>query len=178
MLEWIGYFALALVTFVVVVALLASRRPDAFRYARTLRIAAPPEQLFALINDLKQMNTWNPFALRETGGTATYSGPDSGVGARHDFSGAKSGSGHIEIVESTPASRVLMRLFMTKPFQADNRVEFTLVPEGQQTAVTWAMSGQQPFLAKCMMLFIDCDKMVGRDFEEGLANLKAKAERV
>lgn len=177
MLEIVGYVVVGLVVVVAAIFAIAATRPDDFRFARTARIAASPARLFALINDLKQMNTWNPYALRETAGTGSYSGPASGVGARHDFAGAKSGSGHIEILEATPNARVLMRLFMFKPFQADNRVELTLVLEGSATAVTWAMSGKQPILAKVMTLFIDCEKMVGKDFEEGLANLKVKAEQ-
>jgi len=177
MLEILAFILIGLAIVIVTILAIAASRPDDFRFARTLRIAAPPDRLFALINDLSQMNTWNPYALRETAGTSTYSGPTSGPGARHDFAGPKSGTGHIEILEATADARVLMRLFMSKPFQADNRVEFTLVPDGDATAVTWAMSGKQPILAKVMTLFVDCDKMVGRDFDEGLGNLKTKAER-
>jgi hypothetical protein len=133
--------------------------------------------LFSLINDLRQMNTWNPYALRETTGTTTYKGAARGKGAMFEFAGSKSGTGSIEIVDSSAPANVVMRLSMVKPFKADNTVRFTLQPEGSATAVTWAMSGRQPLLAKAMTLFIDCDKMVGRDFEQGLANLKAIAER-
>ena len=176
MLEIIGYIALFLAILVGVIVVAASRRPDNFRFARTARIAASPERLFPLIADLRQMNTWNPYALRDTSGTGSYSGPVSGKGARHDFAGPKSGTGHIEIMEANPNANVAMRLFMTKPMNADNRVDFTLKPEGHLTEVTWAMTGQQPLMAKIMTLFIDCDKMVGKDFDEGLANLKAKVE--
>jgi hypothetical protein len=122
------------------------------------------------------MNRWNPFALRETGGTATYSGPAAGKGARFEFAGSKSGTGNIEIVDARAPSQVTMRLHMTKPMNADNTVEFTLVPQATATDVTWAMSGRQPLLAKAMTLFVDCDRMVGKVFEEGLANLKRLAE--
>lgn len=177
MLELAGYVFIALAVAVAAIFAIAAQRPDDFSFARTAMIAATPERLFGLINDLKQMNTWNPFALRETAGQSSYSGPESGPGARHDFAGAKSGTGHLEILDATPNRRVSMRLFMSKPFQADNRVEFTLVPQGTTTAVTWSMSGKQPLLAKVMTLFFDCEKMVGREFDEGLANLRAKAER-
>lgn len=189
-MEILGLIVLGVLGVVAAILLAASTRADHFRTARTLRIAATPERLFPLINDLRQMNTWNPFALRETEGTAIYGGTASGPGQAYKFVGPKSGAGSIEIVEATPPSSVVMRLKMTKPFKADNRVEFTLVPAaamsgavGTQagststgTAVTWAMTGRQPLLAKAVGLFIDCDKMVGRDFEAGLANLKAKAE--
>ena len=171
---WI--IVLALVGAVAAVLAAASTRPDDFRTARTLKISAPPERIFPLINDLRQMNTWNPFALRDTGVTATYGGGPNGPGQFHTFAGSKSGSGSIEIIEAMPASKVVMRLKMTKPLKCDNRVEFTLEPTVGATNVTWAMSGQQPLLAKAMSLFIDCDKMVGKEFEAGLALLKTKVE--
>lgn len=177
MLTVLTYLLFALLMLVVIVLFIASRRPDTFRTARTREIAASPEELYGLINNLRQMNTWNPYALRQTGGTVSYSGPDSGKGARFDFGGSKSGTGHIEIVDTQPHSRVTLRLAMVKPFKVDNTVEFTIVPKGSTADVTWAMHGQQPLLGKVMTLFIDCDKMMSRDFDEGLANLKAIAER-
>jgi hypothetical protein len=123
------------------------------------------------------MNTWNPYALRDTGGTSSYEGPASGKGAAFEFAGSKSGSGRIEIVGSTFPSEVVLQLSMVKPFKSDNTVRFTLEPRGPATDVTWAFSGRQRLLGKVMGLVIDCDRMMGRDFEEGLANLKAIAER-
>lgn len=176
MLEGSLYIAFGIAFLVGAMLLAASRRPDTFHAVRTKRIAAPPERLFPLIDDLRQMNTWNPYALRETSGTGNYRGPDRGVGATFEFAGRKSGTGDIAVTESVPNSKVVLRLRMFKPFKADNRVEFTLVPVGAETDVTWAMSGRQPLLAKCMAMIIDCDGMIGRDFEEGLANLEAKAK--
>jgi hypothetical protein len=177
MLDLIGFAALALVALIGGILAVAASRPDTFQTARMARIAASPERLYPLINDLRQMNSWNPYALREASGTTTYSGPASGKGAAFAFAGPKSGAGSIEIVDCVAPRSVVMRLLMVKPFKADNTVNFTLQPEGSATAVTWAMSGRQPLLAKVMTLFINCDKMVGRDFEEGLANLKAIAEQ-
>lgn len=177
MLETLGLIALAVFVAVGIVLAYAATRPDTFETARTARIAASPERLFPLINDLRQMNTWNPYALRDTTGTTTYRGPASGRGAAFEFAGPKSGAGSIEIVDSSASRNVVMRLLMVKPFKADNTVKFSLQPDGPATAVTWAMSGRQPLLGKVMALFINCEKMVGRDFEEGLANLKAIAER-
>ncbi len=176
MFDILIYIVIALVVIVGVILLIASRRPDDFAYARTVHIAATPQHLFGMINDLRQMNTWNPYALREKGGKAEYSGPAAGPGACFDFAGPKSGSGHVEILESAPPSSVVMRLAMVKPFKADHRVDFTIAPAASGADVTWAMSGKQPLLGKVMMLFIDCDRMVGRDFEEGLANMKKIAE--
>ncbi len=177
MLDILIYVALGLTVLIGVILAVASTRVDSFRTARTQRIEAPPAKLFPLINDLRAMNTWNPYALREPSGTNVYRGPASGPGAANEFATSKSGTGNIEILEAVPPSKVVLRLQMIKPFKADNRVEFTLVPHGSATDVTWAMSGKQPLLAKAMTLFIDCDKMVGRDFEEGLRNLKGIAER-
>lgn len=177
MLEILGYLLLGLLLAIAVILIAASRRPDVFRISRTARVTAPPDRLFGLINDLRRMNTWNPYALRDPSGAVGYSGPNFGPGSSFRFEGKKSGTGSIEILDAKQPSSVTMRLKMDKPFKADNTVEFTLRPNGAETEVSWAMSGRQPILAKCMTLFIDCDKMVGRDFEEGLANLKAIAER-
>jgi len=124
------------------------------------------------------MNTWNPFVEPDPAIKIAYSGPDSGKGAAHTWSGnGKVGEGRIEITDAAPSSRVTMRLDMLKPMKASNLVEFTLQPTGDSTAVSWAMSGRQPFMAKLMTVFIDCDKMVGSQFEKGLGKLKAIAER-
>ncbi|MFM9939014.1 MAG: SRPBCC family protein [Hyphomicrobiaceae bacterium] len=177
MLEIVVAILAVLALVIVGILLLASRRPDSFHTQRSLTIAAPAERLYGEIAELKAMNTWNPFALRDPASKISYEGPASGVGARHRFDGGKSGTGYVEVTKVEPPKAVTMRLVMVKPFKADNTVEFTLVPAGaDQTTVTWAMSGKQPLLAKCMAMFIDCDKMVGREFETGLAGLKAKVE--
>jgi uncharacterized protein YndB with AHSA1/START domain len=169
------YLLIALIAVVGTIVFIASRRPDTFRAARSLKIAAPPTRLHGLIDNPRQMNTWNPYALRETGGTATYSGPDAGPGATFHFAGPKSGAGSISVVDSTP-SKIVMRLKMTKPIAGDNRIEFTLKPEGDVTEVTWAMTGKPSLPAKVFSMFIDCERMMARDFDQGLANLKAIAE--
>lgn len=177
MIAILGYVLLALMLGLAAVLAIAATRPDRFHVARTKRIAAAPEHLFPMINDLRQMNTWNPFALREIGGRGDYSGPTTGKGAKFTFDGRKSGTGQIEILDTVAPSKVVMRLAMMKPIKADNTVEFMLKLEGSATDVTWAMSGRQPLIGKAMTLFVDCDKMVGREFEQGLANLKAIAEK-
>jgi len=169
------YLLLGVVVLVGAVLFLAARQPSSFHFARSLRIAAPQERLHGLINDLRKMNTWNPYALRETGGSSSYSGPDAGPGARFEFAGPKSGTGSISVVDSTP-SKIGMRLVMTKPIAGDNRVEFALKPDGDATEVTWAMSGKSSLPGRIFSLFIDCECMMARDFDEGLANLKAIAE--
>lgn len=171
---WI-YLLVALLGGVGVALFIASRRPDEFHAARSMTIAAPPARLHGLINNLQLMNTWNPYALRDRGGVAEYSGPEAGPGAKFHFAG-KSGTGSITVTDST-ASVIGMRLLMTKPFAGDNRVEFTLKPAGNGTEVTWAMKGMASLPAKLFALFVNCERMMARDFDEGLSNLKAIAER-
>jgi uncharacterized protein YndB with AHSA1/START domain len=175
MMKLIGIVVLVLVAGVL---LHAANKPDLFRVQRSASIQAPPEKIFALINDLRAFNTWNPYEKKDPNLKGRYSGPASGTGAGYAFDGNKDvGTGSIEILESSPPSRVTMRLSMIEPFKAQNTVEFTLVPIGGATNVTWAMQGPAPFIAKIIHVFVDMDKMVGRDFEAGLANLKSAVER-
>lgn len=166
-----------LVLAIAIVAAIASQRPDTFRVSRTASIAAPPDKLFALINDVREFNSWSPYVLRDPQATGRYTGPAAGPGARYDFDGKKSGSGSFEITQATPPSQVRMRLDMTAPFEVHNIVTFTLVPQGNATQATWAMEGPAPFLSKFMGVIFDMDRMVGTDFEAGLTNLKARAEK-
>ena len=83
----------------------------------------------------------------------------------------------MEITDSVPASHVKIRLDFVRPFEAHNVVDFTLEPHGDATNVTWAMHGPMPYISKVITLFVDMDRMVGKDFEAGLANLKAVAEK-
>ncbi|MBO0758694.1 MAG: SRPBCC family protein [Bradyrhizobiaceae bacterium] len=163
---------LAVITFVFALA-----QPDRFEVRRSTDIKAPAEAIFPLINNLHAFNTWNPFDKRDPNIKGTYAGPDSGNGASYSFESSKSGTGSVEIVEAMPSSKVIMRLTMIKPIAADNRVAFTLEPEGDTTRVTWAMDGGVPFAGKIIHLVFNMDKMVGRDFEAGLADLKALAEK-
>jgi uncharacterized protein YndB with AHSA1/START domain len=153
-------------------------RPAAFTVARTTTITAPPETIFPLINDLRAMNSWNPFDAGVPEAARSYGGPASGPGATYawDVKG-RAGAGNIAITHSVPASKVCMQLTMLRPFAGQNQVTFTLQPAGQDTHVTWAMSGRNTFMSKLMGLIMNMDKMVGGMFETGLADLKAKAER-
>lgn len=161
---------------VALIFLLAARRPDTFRVQRSELISAPPERVYPQIVALRTFNTWNPYALRDPTSRVSYEGPEEGVGARHRFAGGKSGTGYVEITGVKPNEAVSMRLVMLKPFKADNAIEFLLRPVAGGTEVSWAMQGRQPLLAKAMTLFLDCDRMVGGDFETGLKSLKAKLE--
>lgn len=168
---------LAIVAAVVAVLLYAASRPDSFSLERRITISAPPEKVHALINDVKAFNTWNPFALKDPAIKLRYEGGPSGPGAAYAWESETVGTGRMEIVEATAPSRVAMRLDFEKPMKGSNRVEFRLRPIGAQTEVTWAMSGPMPYLSKLITTFVDMDRMVGGDFEAGLANLKALAEK-
>jgi carbon monoxide dehydrogenase subunit G len=159
------------------VLLYAATRPDIFRVQRTISIKAPPDRLHPMINDLHQFNGWNPYNRKDPAMRGSYSGPAAGPGAGFDFEGNKDvGKGRIRIVDSAPR-QVTMQLDMLEPFEGHNTIEFRLAPQGDTTAVTWAMHGPSPFLAKLMGVFMNMDRMIGRDFEAGLADLKARAER-
>ena len=156
----------------------AATRPDVFQVRRTAVINAPPEKVFPLINDFKSWTSWSPYEKKDPAMKRTRSGPASGKGAVYAWQGNKEvGVGRMEITDSALPSRVTLNLDFSEPFEAHNVVEFTLDGRGDSTQVTWAMRGPVPYLAKIVHVLFDMDKMVGKDFEAGLANLKAVAER-
>jgi uncharacterized protein YndB with AHSA1/START domain len=168
---------LAAVAALALLLIYAATRPDSFRVERSMRIQAQPDKVFALINDLHSFNTWNPFEKKDPAIKGSYSGAASGKGAAYGWQSDKVGVGSMEIVDTAPASRVTMKLDFVKPFEAHNIAEFTLAPDAGATRVTWAMHGPAPFISKLMQVFFSMDKMVGKDFEDGLSNLKTLAER-
>jgi len=154
----------------------AASKPDTFMVRRSASIAAPPEKIFPMIDDLRAQSAWSPFE-KDPNMKRTHSGTPRGKGAVYAWDGNRQvGAGRIAITESVPSSKVVLMLDMSRPFKAHNTVEFTLDRIGAGTNVTWAMQGRQPYMAKVMGLFVDCDKMCGGMFEEGLAKLKALAE--
>jgi len=164
---------------VVVVALLvfASTKPDTFRVQRSASIKAPPEKIFALINDFHRWDAWSPWEKKDPAMKRALGAVASGKGAVYEWEGNNEvGKGRMEIAESSPPSKVTIRLDFVKPFEAHNTVEFALDPKGDATNVTWAMQGHTPYFAKVIHVFFDMDSMVGKDFEAGLANLKTLAE--
>ncbi len=155
----------------------AATRPDSFRTERSLDIAAPPEKLFPLIDDLRRWREWSPYEKKDPGMQRTLGGPLAGVGATYEWKGNREvGQGRMEIVDSQPPRLIRIQLDFISPFEAHNTAEFTLAPSGNGTRVTWALSGPSPYLSKLIGLFMDMDKMIGRDFEAGLSNLKTLAE--
>jgi hypothetical protein len=168
--------AILALTGIAAVLAYAATRPDTFSVQRSVQIRADAQRIHPLINDMRQMNAWNPFTRDDPKMKGAYRGPAAGPGAAFDFSGGKGGDGSIEITESGP-QLVAMKLDMRKPMEAHNTVRFTLAPRGTTTEVTWSMQGPVPYFAKVLHLFINMDSMVGGAFEAGLAELKTRAER-
>ncbi len=162
---------------VAVILVIAATRPDSFRVERSISIKAPAERIFPYIDDFHQWTAWSPWEKIDPALKRTYSGAPSGKGTIYAWEGnSKVGSGRMEIRESSPPGKILINLDFMKPMEAHNIAEFTLVPKGDTTDVTWAMYGPSPYLSKVMQTFFSMDKMVGGSFAEGLANLKAAAE--
>jgi uncharacterized protein YndB with AHSA1/START domain len=163
----------------IVVALLAYAvvRPDSLRLSRSTLVAAPPDRVFALINDLRRFNEWNPFAQLDAQNAISHNLLTAGVGGAYQWHGQQSGAGRMQISASVPARRVTAGLDFSKPFEAHNIVDFTLRAQGDHSAaVTWAMHGAMPYLHRLMTIFFDMDKTVGKNFQAGLADLKTLAE--
>lgn len=175
MLKLIGIIVAALL---IGVLLFAATKPDTFRVARATTINAPPEKIYPLIEDFRRWPTWSPYEKLDTGMKRTLSGAASGNGAIYEWAGNnKAGQGRMQIVAADPPTHLGVQLDFIKPFKAHNLAEFTLLPQPDGTRVTWSMSGPNTFVSKVMSLFFDMDAMIGKDFETGLANMKAAAER-
>jgi len=170
--------ALAVVVVIAGFLLYATTRPDTFRIERSATIAAPPEKVFALLNDFKNWGSWSPWEKKDPAMKRTMGATSSGQGAHYAWDGNKDvGQGSMTITESVPPSRLAINLDFIKPFEGHHKVEFTLAKEGEGTKITWAMHGPVPYISKIMHIFFNIDKMVGGDFEAGLRNLKALAEK-
>jgi hypothetical protein len=156
---------------------LAVGKPDTFRVERSITIQAPPAKITPLIENFQSWRDWSPYEKLDPSMKRTFSGAPSGKGAVYAWDGTgNAGAGRMEIVESTP-QRVGIQLDFSKPFTAHNMAAFTLQPQGPATQVTWSMDGPAPLVSKVMQVFFSMDTMIGRDFEAGLANLKAVAEK-
>ena len=155
----------------------AATRPNALRVQRAASIKAPPEKIFPLINDLRRWTAWSPYEKKDPALKRIHGGAPDGKGAVYEWEGNKEvGKGRMEITDSAPPLKDTIKLDFIKPFEGHNIAEFTLEPRGDATNVTWTMHGPMPFVSKLMSVFINLDRMIGADFEAGLANLKAAAE--
>jgi len=168
---------IALVVIVVVFVGVVAMRPSEFRVTRTAAISAPAPAIFAQVNDFHNWAAWSPWAKLDPAMKQTYEGAPAGVGAISRWAGNNQvGEGSMTITASRPNELIRIKLEFLKPFAATNIAEFTFKPEGNQTAVTWSMAGKNNFIAKAVHLFMNMDKMVGGQFEKGLAQMKSVVE--
>jgi hypothetical protein len=169
--------------YIIILAIIAaflfwvSRRPDDFKVERQIAINATAAEVFPWINNLKKMNQWNPWAGQDAKSAINYEGPEAGAGAVYTWAGGKMGQGRFTILDSKPTTEVNCRLQIFKPMTADNSVNFRLLEGGGNVIVVWPMSGKNTFFNKLFQTFFSMDKMVGKDFEKGLATLKALVEQ-
>ncbi|HEV7507869.1 MAG TPA: SRPBCC family protein [Thermoanaerobaculia bacterium] len=170
-----------LIVIVVLIAAIlayAATRPSNFRVQRKTSIKAPPEKIFPLIADFHNWTSWSPWEKKDPALKRTYSGAANGKGAVYAWEGNRNvGSGRMEITDASSPSRIEIKLDFIKPFEGHNVTLFTLQPEADATVVTWDMHGPMAYMAKVFGIFVNMDKMIGNDFETGLANLKAVAEK-
>jgi hypothetical protein len=169
---------IVVVVLIALVLIYAATRPDDFRVERSVVVAQPAEKIFPLIDTLQNWQAWSPYERKDPAMRRNYAGPASGIGAAYAWKGNKEvGEGRMEIVASTPPSEIRFKLDFAVPFEAHNQAVFALEPVAGGTRVGWAMTGASPFMFKLMGLFMNIDEMIGRDFETGLAALKAQAEQ-
>jgi hypothetical protein len=177
MLKVLGIAVLVVLVVVAGVLIYASTKPDTFRVERTVSIDAPPDKIFPLIVDLKSWTAWSPYEKKDPELKRSFGPITSGKGATYSWDGNKNvGQGSMEILDAAPG-KVVIKLDFVKPFEAHNTAEFIVQPKGNSSSVTWAIYGPSPIVSKVMGLFMNMDTMIGKDFEVGLANLKALAEK-
>ena len=170
--------SMGLILVILVVLGLAFTQPDSFTVQRSATIKAPPAKVMAYLNDFHQWPAWSPWEKLDPNMQRTFEGAPSGKGAVYAWSGDdKVGQGRMEIVDSNVPSSLAIKLDFIKPFASSNQTEFALQPQGDATVVTWTMKGPSMFVTKLMGVFYSMDKMIGKDFEKGLAQLKELAEK-
>jgi uncharacterized protein YndB with AHSA1/START domain len=178
MFEIIAVIAVVLAIAIAAVLILAATRPDTFSVQRATTVKAPAEKIFPLISDFHQWGGWSPYEHKDPAMKRTYSGTASGKGAVYAWDGNKNvGSGRMEILDASAPAKIVIKLDFFTPFEGHNTAEFTMLPQGDGTNLTWLMYGPAPFMAKIMHVFMNIDNMVGKDFEIGLDNLKRLTER-
>ena len=162
---------------VAIFAIVVAMQPSAYVVTRSAAIAAPPSTVYPLLNDFHNWNSWSPWAKIDPAMKQAWSGPPAGVGAIYTWSGNdKAGEGRMTIADNHIEERVGIALEFTKPYVSSSRIDFTIAREGGGSVVKWTMTGQSGFMLKAVSLFASMDKMVGPDFERGLAQLKTVAE--
>jgi len=178
MLKITAAIAVVLAIAIAAVLILAATKPDKLRVERTAIIKAPSETVFPLINDFRKWRTWSPYETKDPAMKRTYGGAESGKGATYAWDGDKNvGSGRMEILDASAPQKIVIKLDFFTPFEGHNTAEFTMLPQGDGTHVTWLMHGPANFMSRLIQVFINLDNMIGKDFEAGLANLKKVAEK-
>jgi len=178
MFETLVIITVVLAIVIAAVLVLAATKPDTFRVERAAMLSAPADKIYPLIADFHQWLSWSPWEGRDPQLKRTYSGAERGKGAVYAWDGNKNvGSGRMEILEASSPSKIVIKLDFLKPFEAHNVAEFTMLPQGGATNVIWVMHGPAPFMSKVMQVFMNMDKMIGKDFEAGLANLQKVARQ-
>jgi Polyketide cyclase / dehydrase and lipid transport len=178
MFEIIAIIAVVLAIAIAIILILAATKPDTFRVRRATMVKAPAESIFPLINDFHQWGSWSPYENKDPAMKRSYSGSASGNGAVYGWEGNKTvGSGRMEILDASAPAKIVIKLDFFAPFEGHNTAEFTMLPQGDATNVTWLMHGPAPFMHKVMQVFMNLDNMIGKDFEVGLANLKRLTEK-
>jgi uncharacterized protein YndB with AHSA1/START domain len=178
MFEVIVIVAIVLAIAIAAILGLAATKPGTIQVERAIDIKAPAENVYPLISDFHQWVAWSPYEKKDPAMKRTYGGSASGKGATYAWDGDRNvGSGRMEILEATPPSKVVIKLDFFTPFEGHNTAEFTMLPQGDGTHVTWVMHGPANFMSRLIQVFINLDNMIGRDFEAGLANLKAVTEK-
>lgn len=165
-----------LLAFVLFMVIFIATRPDTFRVERSAQINAPADVVFGLINDFHKWGQWSPWEKLDPNMKKTFEGPTAGPGAIYAWVSEKVGEGRMTLLESKPGDSVIIKLEFIKPFAATNQASFKLIPTGDGTLVTWAMDGKNNVMGKAFSLFMNMDKMVGKDFEQGLTNLNTLAQ--
>jgi hypothetical protein len=174
----LGRAALVFAALVAILCIVIAMQPEDFAVSRTATMAAAPADVFAQVNDFHNWEAWSPWAKLDPNAKGTYEGPTSGEGSKFSWDGdANVGAGSMTILESKPNERIRIKLDFVRPFAGTSDVEFTFRPEGDQTAVTWKMAGKNNFIAKAIGLVMDCEKMCGEQFDQGLASIKSIVEK-
>ena len=170
--------ALAVLAIVVIILGMAAMKPATFTVKRVVSIKAPPEKIAPLVTDFHQWASWSPWEHLDPAMKRTFSGAPAGKGAIYEWEGNKDvGKGRMEIVDAASPVKTVIKLDFLQPFESHNTTEFTMLPQGETTTVSWDMSGPMPFISKIMSVFVSMDAMIGKDFEKGLSNLKTVAEK-
>ena len=169
--------AIGLLVVLVAVTALIATRPDTYAVERSAVVAAPPDVVFDYVNDFREWEAWSPFEKMDPRMRKTFSGPASGVGARYHWAGnSKAGEGRMEIAESERPERIAIAMEFLKPFESTAETRFTFEPVAQGTRVTWRISGENTTMGKAISLVASMDRMLGKEFEEGLAKLGTVAQ--